>query len=153
MLMYLMQRLLLFLCASMLFVTLSADEAPYRPCLLTGRVCNADGEALAEAWVRVKGSHVGCRTDAAGRYRLSLRRGTHTLQVTAMGHRQHERQVTTTEGSQHLDFSLTPLQVQLTRRGEGGAIYNNRPTGGGVAMTAGQDGRMRGCAADETLRG
>ena len=60
MLMYFMQRLLLFLCASMLFVTLSADEAPYRPCLLTGRVCNADGEALAEAWVRVKDSHVGC---------------------------------------------------------------------------------------------
>ena len=114
MLMYLMKRLLLFLCASMLFVTLSADEAPYRPCLLTGRVCNADGEALAEAWVRVKGSHVGCRTDAAGRYRLSLRRGTHTLQVTAMGHKQQERQVTTTEGSQHLDFSLTPLQVQLS---------------------------------------
>ena len=53
MLMYLMKRLLLFLCASMLFVTLSADEAPYRPCLLTGRVCNADGETLAEAWVRV----------------------------------------------------------------------------------------------------
>ena len=122
MLMYLMKRLLLFLCASMLFVTLSADEAPYRPCLLTGRVCNADGEALAEAWVRVKGSHVGCRTDAAGHYRLSLRRGTHTLQVTAMGHKQQERQVTTTEGSQHLDFSLTPLQVQLTRRGEGGVI-------------------------------
>ena len=83
MLMYLMKRLLLFLCASMLFVTLSADEAPYRQ---------------------------------------SLRRGTHTLQVTAMGHKQQERQVTTTEGSQHLDFSLTPLQVQLTWRGEGGVI-------------------------------
>jgi iron complex outermembrane receptor protein len=74
---------------------------------LSGRVTTDDGTPLPGATVGVESSSLGTFTDENGDYSLSLKAGTHIVQVSFIGYTVEEASVTVTAGgTAKLDFTL-----------------------------------------------
>lgn len=81
--------------------------------IIRGKVTNDKNETLPFASVFIKGTTNGTTTNAAGQYHLDVPAGNYILVCQYMGYKKGEQQVTVTDAEQTLNFTLSPLSLQI----------------------------------------
>ncbi|PWV55830.1 DUF5686 and carboxypeptidase regulatory-like domain-containing protein [Chitinophaga sp. S165] len=81
--------------------------------IIRGKVTSEKKEALPFASVFIKGTTNGTTTNAAGQFHLDVPTGAYTLVCQYMGYKKEEKQVTVTTADQEINFTLSPLSLQI----------------------------------------
>lgn len=81
--------------------------------MIRGKVTNDKNETLPFASVFIKGTTNGTTTNAAGQYHLDVPAGNYILVCQYMGYKKGEQQITVTDAEQTLNFTLSPLSLQI----------------------------------------
>ncbi|MBW8686749.1 DUF5686 family protein [Chitinophaga rhizophila] len=81
--------------------------------IIRGKVTNDKNDALPFASVFIKGTTNGTTTNAAGQFHLDVPAGNYTLVCQYMGYKKSEQQVTMTAEDQVINFTLSPLSLQI----------------------------------------
>jgi hypothetical protein len=81
---------------------------------LSGRVKMPGGKGVAGAVISIDQAGISVRTDADGRYTMSVAAGSHTILVEAAGYEIYGETISTGDRSQlELDFVLQPRNLQF----------------------------------------
>ncbi|PEN05540.1 hypothetical protein CRI93_12650 [Longimonas halophila] len=110
---YLLSLVLLVAC--IVWGSTASAQPVSPPAVVTGRVVDADGQALPYASVRIDGTVAGAATDSTGRFRFTTRRSERvTLRASMVGYADDTQSVMLAPGdTTSVRFQLSPRDIEL----------------------------------------